>query len=135
MRRRFTQQQWLDWIEEQSRSGLSVTEFCRQKNVGQKSFYLWRKKLAELSEPRVGADVGIANVPNAAQAGSSGKRARSSGSNSSSSCSLASFVSLSMVGAPSVEIDLPCGATMRVPHDEGVMRCVLGVLLEVGRGA
>ena len=121
MRRRFTQQQWVDWIEEQSRSGLTVTEFCRRKKVGQNSFYLWRKKLA-----------GLAREPY--QFNSSKTRARASRSQpASKSSSPSSFVSLSIAGTPSVEIDLPCGATIRLPHDEVVMRHLLSALLELGR--
>ena len=38
---------WERLLAEQSRSGLSVAEFCRRNDLAQASFYQWRKKLAE----------------------------------------------------------------------------------------
>ena len=127
MRRRFMREQWSDWIAEQSGSGLSVREFCRQKKLGPKSFYRWRKKLSGRSgDP-------AADAAAAGQVDSSRKRARSAISQTAKSSSPASFVPLSIVGTASVEIDLPCGATIRLPADEIATRCVLSVLLELGR--
>lgn len=46
-RRRYSRQQWLAWLNEQPDSGLSVVAFCREKGISQKSFYAWRRKLAD----------------------------------------------------------------------------------------
>ena len=46
MRQRFSAQQWAGWFDEFQQSGVTVKEFCKQKDVCQNSFYQWRKKLA-----------------------------------------------------------------------------------------
>ena len=45
MRKRHSADQWAAWLEEFSHSGLSVAEFCKRIDVGQNSFYFWRRKL------------------------------------------------------------------------------------------
>lgn len=47
MHRYETRQRWQRLIDEQTGSGLSIAEFCRQKGVAEASFYQWRKKLRE----------------------------------------------------------------------------------------
>jgi len=37
-----SKQQWLDWIDEQEKSGLSVTAFCRNKSINADNFYYHR---------------------------------------------------------------------------------------------
>lgn len=44
---------WQGLIDEHSRSGLSVLEFCKERKVAATSFYQWRTKLQEASEPTV----------------------------------------------------------------------------------
>lgn len=39
---------WSKVIRDQKASGLSISEFCRQREVSTASFYNWRRKLAEL---------------------------------------------------------------------------------------
>ncbi len=46
MNRSETRRRWQGIVKRQASSGLSVAEFCRQNDVAQPSFYLWRKKLA-----------------------------------------------------------------------------------------
>lgn len=41
---------WQRLIEEHSRSGLSVLEFCKERKVAATSFYQWRTKLQQESE-------------------------------------------------------------------------------------
>ncbi len=41
---------WSFVLSEQSQSGQSVREFCRQEGVSEASFYQWRKKLGRHSE-------------------------------------------------------------------------------------
>ena len=36
---------WQKIIQQHTTSGLSVRTFCKQQQVGDKSFYLWRKRL------------------------------------------------------------------------------------------
>ena len=50
MRRRFSREQWSKWLDEFESSGLSVSSFCRQIQVNQNSFYLWRRKLKSESD-------------------------------------------------------------------------------------
>ena len=48
MRRRHSRDQWLAWLTEQRQSGVTVSAFCRQNQISEKSFYAWRRKLAGL---------------------------------------------------------------------------------------
>ena len=43
------------------------------------------------------------------------------------------LVPLTVIVSPVVEIDLPCGAVVRVPNDDRSLRRVLGILLEAGQ--
>lgn len=47
MQRATARERWERLISEQSRSGLSVAEFCRRRDLAQASFYQWRKKLRQ----------------------------------------------------------------------------------------
>lgn len=38
---------WSNLIAEQEASGLTVRPFCRERGVGEHSFYQWRKRLRE----------------------------------------------------------------------------------------
>jgi len=44
-----TKQQWLDFIDEQKQSDLSITEFCRNKNISADNFYYHRSRLLKKS--------------------------------------------------------------------------------------
>ena len=96
--RRYSREQWVEWLSEQRSGGLSIAAFCQQKRVSQNSFYLWRRKLAQQISP--------------------GR-------------SVSPFVPLAIVGGGQVEIELPCGATIRVPSEESA-RQILSILLEYG---
>ena len=37
--------EWLERIERQARSGLTVAKFCEQESIGPASFYQWKRKL------------------------------------------------------------------------------------------
>lgn len=39
---------WQTLIEQQGESGLSVRAFCKRHQIGDQSFYHWRKRLATL---------------------------------------------------------------------------------------
>jgi transposase-like protein len=45
MGRGYPVEQWLEWIEQQKSSGLSITEFCRSIGISHNALYLRRKKL------------------------------------------------------------------------------------------
>ncbi len=107
--RRIGRERWAEFLAEQARSGLSVAEFCRRKQLPQNSFYLWRRKLG--------------GSPGSAGRASRAKRVRTGD---------VAFIPLTVVGAATVGIELPCGATIQVPGDEISLRRVLGVLLEAG---
>ena len=108
MARRYSAEQWAAWVEEQRESALSVRDFCDWIGVSQNAFYLWRRKLAAR---QMHATV-----------------TQSSGSKQSDVRSL--FVPLTVVGSPVIEVDLPCGAVVRVPNEESSLRRVLGILLD-----
>ena len=56
-----TKQQWLDFIDEQKQSDLSITAFCRNKNISADNFYYHRgqllKKMKIDSSPFIKASV------------------------------------------------------------------------------
>jgi len=43
---------WPEIISEQNTSGLSVSAYCRQKGMNEKTFYNWRKKLGNPKESK-----------------------------------------------------------------------------------
>jgi putative transposase len=47
-----TAEQWLQLIEQQELSGLSVSDFCTQHNLSTKSFYNRRSKLRNKKPPQ-----------------------------------------------------------------------------------
>lgn len=47
MSRGYPVEQWVDWIEQQKASGLTVAAFCDSIGVSQNAFYVRRRKLAE----------------------------------------------------------------------------------------
>lgn len=42
---------WRGLIREQKSSGLSISAFCREREVSVASFFSWRKRLGQRSEP------------------------------------------------------------------------------------
>ena len=91
MSRRYSGEQWAVWIRQQRDSGLSIAALCESIRVSENSFYLWRKKL---------------------------QGSESAGGQSATSAAQrfvpVSIVPVSIVAASHViEVDLPCGATMR----------------------
>ena len=42
MKPTISKQQWLDWINEQEQSGLSIAAFCRKKSINADNFYYHR---------------------------------------------------------------------------------------------
>lgn len=107
-RAKYSAKQWSSWIDQQRGSGLTITAFCGSIGVTENSFYVWRRKLRS----------------DRAVALRSGK------------LSVESFVSLSIVESSGtshgIEVELPCGAVVRVPGNEQLIRQTLGLLLEFG---
>jgi transposase-like protein len=99
MVRAAARRRWRELLAEQQRSGLSVAEFCRRREVSENSFYYWRRRLLEEGAPQAEA-----------------------------------FMPLTVVGTASVEIELPCGAVVRVPaSDERSLRTALSTLMQQGQ--
>jgi hypothetical protein len=109
VRRGYSDERWREWIRGQAESGLSIAAYCEWIGVSQNAFYVRRRRL----EARV-ADSGAAKA-GVADSGIAGRL---------------SFVPVAVVRASVVEIELPCGAVIRVPDEEPVLRRVLGLLLE-----
>lgn len=111
MGRGYSAEQWAEWISEQAGSGLTIAAFCDSIGVSENSFYVWRRKLrARQDELERGAPARLVELTVVeADPGSHG-------------------------ASGEVEIDLPCGALVRVPGDVGLLGQVLGVLLEAGAG-
>jgi len=85
---------WAELVREQEASRLSISEFCRQKQLTENSFYRWRRVLAADDGP--------------------------------------SFVPLKVVEKRTVEVGLPCGATVVVTADRESLHEVFTALLSVG---
>jgi transposase-like protein len=43
------QRRWEKIIHEATRSGMSISQFCRRNNVKEKQFYWWRRRLGQSS--------------------------------------------------------------------------------------
>jgi len=50
---RRTASQWQEIISKQEASGESVSVYCRQQNLCDKSFYTWRRKLGKRTGPKL----------------------------------------------------------------------------------
>jgi hypothetical protein len=46
-RQRRSIEQWAEIIGEQTRSGLTAKEFCKNQSIGLPSFYQWRRRLRD----------------------------------------------------------------------------------------
>ncbi len=115
----YSVEQWAAWVGEQRESELSVAEFCDWIGVSPNSFYRWRQKLATKGRP-------LARQEHEAERQSAIKRSMSAGPE---------LVPLTVLTSPVVEIDLPCGAVVRVPNEDRSLRRVLGILLEADETA
>lgn len=121
MRRRYSAEEWRAWLEEQRCSGLTVADFCDEIGVSPNSFYLWRRKLSAMPPSR---NRSVAS------------RSRSlSCSTESSAADTPTFLPLRVVATRNVEIDLPCGAVIRIPPESGALAQVLAALLQAGESA
>ena len=105
---RYSREQWLSWVVDQRSSGLTIGAFCESIGIRENSFYRWRARL--LAEGELLEELPATAVRQAS-----------------------AFVPLTVVASERTEIDLPCGATIRLPSDEGAIRCVLNVLLDADR--
>ncbi len=120
------QKVWSVLLAEQATSGLSVVEFCRRRGVTRESYYRWRRKLkpgessceSQVAEPHVAEFLTtITGQPEERQQQDL-------------------FVPLTVVepdsvGHAGIELEMPCGATLRLPDgNEQLLRQVLGILLD-----
>jgi transposase-like protein len=103
MRHRYSAEQWADLMDEQSTLGLTVREFCDAIGVSGNTFYSWRRRLADPSEP------------------SGDHRVESP-----------RFLPVDVIASRGVKIDLPCGAVVRVPAESAALPSVLALLLPSG---
>lgn len=90
-----TAELWRRRLRRQARGTWTVAEFCRREGVSQPSFYQWRKRLADNSQP----------VP---------KKPRRNRQSDPEFLPLELPSSLLAVG---VQIELPGGAVVRLPQD------------------
>lgn len=101
---------WRRIVAEHEDSGLPVRAFCRQRQVGEHSFYLWRRRLE--SEPTPPPVMAAAPV-------------RFALVETRGTCSAAA-------PGPGVEVSLPTGERVRITPgtDAATVRLVLGILRE-----
>lgn len=118
MAKRYSAEQWAAWVEEQRESAVSVRDFCDWIGVSQNAFYLWRRKLAVVTPRNKQSPSKPCEPASTSQAQRADVRSL--------------FVPLTVVGSPVIEVDLPCGAVVRVPNEESSLRRVLSILLEAG---
>ena len=123
MAKHYSAEQWAVWVGEQRDSELSVAEFCEWIGVSLNSFCRWRQKLA--ASGRLSARDGLARELQVASDETQRLSARKGLMSSEPR-----FVPLTVLTSPAVEIDMPCGAVVRVPNDDRSLRRVLGILLE-----
>ena len=114
MGKHYSAEQWAAWVGEQRESELNVAEFCDWIGVSSNSFFRWRQKLAAKGRSSARKEPGAKRL-------SAVKESVSRGSE---------LVPLTVLTSPVVEIDLPCGAVVRVPNEDRSLRRVLGILLE-----
>ena len=58
-RDRAKERHWLHLLEERGKSGLSVTEYCRQRRIPVSQFYWWQRQLCQRdgeAQPRPASD-------------------------------------------------------------------------------
>jgi hypothetical protein len=53
-RSRGGRRQWLAWVSEQAECGLSVKQFCDERQISLQSFYLWRRKVRGVENASTG---------------------------------------------------------------------------------
>jgi hypothetical protein len=123
MAKHYSAEQWAVWVGEQRDSELSVAEFCEWIGVSLNSFYRWRQKLA--AEDRLPARDGLAREQQVSL-----EESQRLSSTKGLMFSEPRFVPLTVLASPAVEINLPCGAVVRVSNDDRSLRRVLGILLE-----
>ena len=128
MAKHYSAEQWAVWVGEQRESELSVAEFCEWIGVSLNSFYRWRQKLT--AEGRLPAGEGLARGGLARERQVSSDETQRIPAGQGITSSEPRFVPLTILASPAVEIDLPCGAVVRVPNDDRSLRRVLGILLE-----
>ena len=94
---------WRRTIRRQRRSGLSIRAFCEEAGLSEGTFHYWRRKLD-------GQDDSEAETP-------------ASSSKNSSAQQTASFLPVQVAGdhitttpADCLEVTLPSGTTLRIPH-------------------
>lgn len=114
MAKHYSAEQWAAWVGEQRESELNVVEFCEWIGVSPNSFYRWRHKLAAKGRPLTRKG----HVPQRLSA------MRGSVSHGPQ------LIPLTVLTSPVIEIDLPCGAVVRVPNEDRSLSRVLGILLE-----
>ena len=105
MSRRYSAEQWLEWLVDQPESGLSIADFCDSVGVSSNSFYVWKRKL----------------------------RSKLNSATRKQHREAAAFVPMEVIGgcdSNPVVVELPCGASVKVPADS--LKLVLRTLLEIG---
>jgi transposase len=86
---------WRGRMARFQKSGLTVQEFCRQEGVSTPTFYQWKKRLKERTQPA--------------------KRVQRSGRGSRAAAKMDPFVAIDIASAAMAEIEFPNGVRIRVP--------------------
>jgi len=94
---------WRQRVEQQKSSGQTVRAFCREQNIGEHSFYLWRRQLGSPAEK----PIRFALVETATTLGETHPP-----------------------GHTQLELTLHSGERLQIPADAATLRLVLNVLRE-----
>ena len=93
---------WRAIVNRQIESGITVAAFCRREKITPSKFYRWRRIFEQ--ETLEEQPPGPVNA----------------------------LVPVQVIASSELQIDLPCGASLKVPVSKEQLRLVLGTLLELG---
>ena len=124
---RHSREQWVGLIFEQAGSGQTISAFCDSIGVAESSFYRWRARLA--------AENSFSKVEPAEQQPRSNEPPLDFHGEAAGGINHSPFVPLTLVDSEQIEIDLPCGAIVRVAAGGVGVDRVLRLLLTAGESA
>ncbi len=121
------EQLWRERVARQSRSKLSIREYCARAGVSEPSFYAWRRELAR-RDALASQAVPVEPKITSSQAKAAPRKPTASQRKANSAPRFLP-VKIAATAAPQVEILLPSGLIVRVPaHDAAALRTVLELL-------
>jgi putative transposase len=53
MKKRFSEKEIVETLQEQQRTGKTISEICREKGIAENTFYIWKRKYGNMSVTEV----------------------------------------------------------------------------------